>query len=91
MAELDGLRIAPMFAADSDLEVGASLPAALNADADHLAHPLLIERLEMIFPEIKPPILVYSPVLACHIGPNGLGVIVYEGLEEGLRGGPIGI
>jgi len=52
---------------------------------------LLIERLEMIFPEIKPPILVYSPVLACHIGPNGLGVIVYEGLEEGLRGGPIGI
>jgi DegV family protein with EDD domain len=47
---------------------------------------MLIERLEMIFPKIKPPILVYSPVLACHIGPNGLGVIVYEGLEEGFGG-----
>ena len=52
---------------------------------------LLIERLEMIFPKIRPPILVYGPVLACHIGPNGLGVIVYEGLEEGLRGGSIGV
>jgi DegV family protein with EDD domain len=41
---------------------------------------MLIERLEMIFPKLKPPILVYGPVLACHIGPNGLGVIVYEGL-----------
>jgi DegV family protein with EDD domain len=43
---------------------------------------MLIECLEIIFPKIKPPILVYSPVLACHIGPNGLGVIVYEGIED---------
>ncbi len=47
---------------------------------------MLIERLEIIFPKIKPPILVYGPVLACHVGPNGLGVIVYEGLEEGFGG-----
>ena len=47
---------------------------------------MLIERLEVIFPKIKPPILVYGPVLACHVGPNGLGVIVYEGLEEGFGG-----
>jgi DegV family protein with EDD domain len=47
---------------------------------------MLIERLEMIFPKAKPPILVYGPVLACHVGPNGLGVIVYEGLEEGFGG-----
>jgi len=40
---------------------------------------MLIERLEVIFPKVKPPILVYGPVLACHVGPNGLGVIVYEG------------
>jgi len=43
---------------------------------------MLIERLEVIFPKTKPPILLYGPVLACHIGPNGLGVIVYEGLES---------
>jgi DegV family protein with EDD domain len=47
---------------------------------------MLIERLELTFPKIKPPILVYGPVLACHIGPNGLGVIVYEGLEEEFGG-----
>jgi DegV family protein with EDD domain len=45
---------------------------------------MLIERLETIFPKVQPPILVYGPVLACHVGPDGLGVIVYEGLEEGL-------
>ena len=39
---------------------------------------MLIERLEVIFPKVKPPILVYGPVLACHVGPDGLGVIVYE-------------
>jgi len=43
---------------------------------------MLIDRLEMIFPRIKPPLLVYGPVLACHVGPNGLGVIVYEGFES---------
>ena len=40
---------------------------------------MLIERLEVIFPKVPPPILVYGPVLACHVGPDGLGVIVYEG------------
>jgi DegV family protein with EDD domain len=43
---------------------------------------MLLERLETIFPKIKPPILVYGPMLACHVGPNGLGVIVYEGFES---------
>ncbi len=46
---------------------------------------MLIERLETIFPKVKPPILVYGPVLACHVGPNGLGVIVYEGSERVMR------
>lgn len=52
---------------------------------------LLIERLEIAFPKIEHPILVYGPVLACHIGPNGLGVIVYEGLNEEGIGEQIGI
>ena len=47
---------------------------------------MLIERLELAFPKIELPILVYGPVLACHIGPDGLGVIVYEGLDEGFEG-----
>jgi len=52
---------------------------------------LLIERLEIAFPKIKPPILVYGPVLACHVGPNGLGVIVYEGLNGEGFGEQFGI
>ncbi len=40
----------------------------------------LIERLEMFFPEMAFPVLTYGPVLAAHIGPKTMGVIVYEGV-----------
>jgi DegV family protein with EDD domain len=43
---------------------------------------LLIERLELVFPDLEFPILVYGPTLASHIGPDTLGVIVYEGMNE---------
>ncbi|NLE44174.1 MAG: DegV family protein [Chloroflexi bacterium] len=38
----------------------------------------LRERLESVAPGHEFPILLYGPVLACHIGPNALGLIVYE-------------
>jgi DegV family protein with EDD domain len=41
---------------------------------------LLIERLEMVLPEMEFPIITYGPVLATHVGPNTMGVIVYEGM-----------
>lgn len=40
----------------------------------------LAEQLEMIFPGVEVPVLLYDPVLASHIGPDALGVIVYEGM-----------
>jgi DegV family protein with EDD domain len=43
---------------------------------------LLIERLDLIFPNLKFPILVYGPSLASHIGADMLGVIAYEGMNE---------
>lgn len=44
---------------------------------------LLQERLGAMFPKVAPlPILVYGPVLASHVGPDGLGLIVYEGMGE---------
>ncbi len=44
---------------------------------------VLQERLGMLFPKVAPfPILVYGPVLASHVGPDGLGLIVYEGIGE---------
>lgn len=44
---------------------------------------VLQERLGAMFPKVAPlPILVYGPVLASHVGPDGLGLIVYEGMGE---------
>lgn len=41
----------------------------------------LIERLHALFPDLDIPVIHYGPVLASHIGPDNLGVIVYEALE----------
>lgn len=39
---------------------------------------MLLERLAQLFPHIEFPIIQYGPVLASHIGPSAMGVIVYE-------------
>jgi len=39
---------------------------------------MLLERLESIFPKMEFPIIQYGPVLASHIGPSAMGVVVYE-------------
>lgn len=39
---------------------------------------MLLERLEQLFPQIDFPIIQYGPVLASHIGPSAMGVVVYE-------------
>jgi DegV family protein with EDD domain len=39
---------------------------------------MLLERLEQLFPHIEFPIIQYGPVLASHIGPSAMGVVVYE-------------
>jgi DegV family protein with EDD domain len=39
---------------------------------------MLLERLEQLFPAVKFPIVQYGPVLASHIGPSAMGVVVYE-------------
>jgi DegV family protein with EDD domain len=43
---------------------------------------MLKERLEMIAPGHKYPILLYGPLLASHIGPDGMGLMVYEGMSN---------
>jgi DegV family protein with EDD domain len=40
---------------------------------------VLRERLQGFFPSIPAPILVYGPLLASHVGPDGLGLVAYEG------------
>jgi DegV family protein with EDD domain len=41
----------------------------------------LTERLRTVFPNMTIPVIQYGPVLACHVGPDAMGIIVYEGLE----------
>jgi len=40
----------------------------------------LIERLQQVFPDREFPVLPYGPILASHIGPGTMGIIVYEGM-----------
>ena len=40
---------------------------------------MLQERLEIVAPGKEHPILLYGPLLASHVGPDGMGLIVYEG------------
>ncbi|MBN1246071.1 MAG: DegV family EDD domain-containing protein [Anaerolineae bacterium] len=40
----------------------------------------LKERLSQIAPGLDIPFIVYDPIIASHIGPEGLGLIVYEGV-----------
>lgn len=42
---------------------------------------LLLERLEMTLGQREFPVYPYSASLAAHIGPRGLGVMVYEGIN----------
>jgi len=39
---------------------------------------MLLERFEQLFPDMQFPIIQYGPVLASHIGPSAMGVVVYE-------------
>jgi DegV family protein with EDD domain len=41
---------------------------------------VLQDRLEQSFPKMNFPIIQYGPDLATRVGPNALGVVVYEGL-----------
>ena len=41
---------------------------------------LLIEQINLVVPNMNIKIDQYGPVTACHLGPNALGVVVYEGM-----------
>lgn len=40
----------------------------------------LVEQLKLALPDQDFELVEYDPVLACHLGPEALGVVVYEGL-----------
>ena len=40
----------------------------------------LREHLSLALPNQAVPVVEYDPILACHLGPEALGVVVYEGV-----------
>ena len=42
---------------------------------------LIVERLRAAFPNVDVPVLSYGPVLASHIGPDTMGIIVHESYD----------
>lgn len=54
------------------------LSSPLNGDTDQLIGELK-DQLSLALPSQDFSVIEYDPVLACHLGPEALGVIVYEG------------
>ena len=44
---------------------------------------LLLEQLEMACPGLHFPVMRYGPALACQMGPDSMGVFIYEGIPAG--------
>jgi DegV family protein with EDD domain len=64
--------------------------AILQSGAEHTDDTrLLLERLAMEFPEREWPVLPYSPTLGTIVGPNAMGVAVFEG--EGEPESPVAV
>jgi fatty acid-binding protein DegV len=40
----------------------------------------LMERLQAVYPKRDLDLVTYGPVMATHLGPEAIGVFVYEGL-----------
>lgn len=45
---------------------------------------MLQERLNLVVPDKEYPILLYGPLLASYLGPDGMGLVVYEGASRGI-------
>jgi len=52
----------------------------VRGDVELEETPVLLERLQALFPGKELPVVLYDPVLAYHMGPNNIGVMIYEGL-----------
>ena len=59
----------------ADVAQAAVLQRTLTPTAET---KMLLGRLQPVFPKIKFPIVQYDPVLAMHIGPAAVGIVVHE-------------
>lgn len=63
----------------SDIEELTILQSARHPTEDTR---MLLERLAVEYPGQEFPVITYGPTLGCLIGPNSLGVLVYEGEDH---------
>lgn len=55
---------------------------------DGIELPELLHRLETAFPKLEVGVAPYGPALATHVGPNALGIFVYESIRWRSEAGP---
>jgi len=67
----------------TNIERGVILQSAQTPTDDTR---LLLEQLEMTCPGLRFPVMRYGPTLACQLGPDSLGIFIYEG----ATGEPVG-
>ncbi len=67
----------------SNIEELAILQSARHPTEDTR---MLLERLALEYGDQTFPVMMYGPTLGCHIGPNSLGVLVYEGQDDHVAG-----
>jgi DegV family protein with EDD domain len=71
-------KLASFVAEFATIERVVILKSPLENEIDQLIDDLR-EQLVMNLPKHEFPVIAYDPILACHLGPEALGVIVYEG------------
>ena len=67
------------FVSEFDAIEQLAIIRGMHEQSDEIG--FLTERLHTLFADLDIPVIHYGPVLASHIGPGNLGVIVYESLE----------
>ena len=72
-------KLADFVAEFATIQQVVILSSPLDGTANELIDELQ-EQLDLALPDREFPVVEYDPVLACHLGPEALGVVVYEGL-----------
>ncbi len=72
-------KLADFVAEFASIEQVIILKSPIENEVNELVSNLR-EQLHLALPNHRFPSLAYDPILACHLGPEALGVVVYEGL-----------
>lgn len=72
-------KLADFVAEFASIQQVVILASPLDGRTNELVDELK-EQLGLALPDHDFPVVAYDPVLACHLGPEALGVVVYEGL-----------